>query len=362
MSGYVQLKIVVDGRMYESSGIGTYVKNILSGIKHDRVKIIAPADLKHKLIGSEVIPCNLKIYSLKELLLLPFKVPKCDVFWSPHYNVPFFWIPAKRRVVTIHDVYHVTPVSKLPLIKKLYSRLLIQWALLISDKVITVSDFSKTEILKYFQCAPSKIEVINNGVKQVGVVKEWEYIQSKYKLPAKYLLFVGNVKPHKNIRGLLEAYLKLSERHRELYKVVIVGAKDGFITKDSKLFTWVNSNPDLKGQVIFTGFVADCDMDSIYHYASLFVFPSLYEGFGLPPLEAMINKCPVVASNVASIVEICKEGALYFNPTEHHEIAELIDLVLNSDELRKSLIKSGSEISKSYVWENSIIAHRKVFS
>ena len=355
-------KIVIDARMYNSSGIGVYIQNILLGIKDHEVKIIVSANFGKTLTGFNIIPSNIKSYSVKELFLLPFKIPKCDVFWSPHYTVPIFWIRAKKRVVTVHDVYHVTAISELSFLKKLYARFLIQWALWVSDKVITVSDFSKSEILKYFRCTATKIEVIKNGVKAVGVIKEWVYLQDAYKLPSRYLLFVGNVKPHKNIRGLLEAYLRLDDWHRKHYKVVIVGVKQGFITGDLRLFDWIDSHPKLKSDVVFTGYVHDDDMDSIYHYASLFVFPSLYEGFGLPPLEAMLNKCPVIASDAASIKEVCKDGALYFNPNSFHEISVLIAQLLDSDVQRKSLIESGIRVAKSYSWASSIGAHVRLFN
>ncbi len=252
-----RLKLIVDVRMYHSSGIGEYIRNTLRGLDHEKIDIgyITSYNIPIELKDKKNYRMKAGIYSPLEQLLLPFIIPSCDLFWTPHYNTPLFWIRAKKRIVTIHDVYHVTPLSDLSFFKKLYARLLMQGALWVSDQVITVSEFSKKEILAYFDCRPGKINVIKNGVRQSVRWKNFNYIKEKYGLPDQFLLFVGSVKSHKNIQVLLKAYMALDDGLRERYKVVIVGKKDGFLTEDKKLFSWMLSQDMLQSKVIFTGFV-----------------------------------------------------------------------------------------------------------
>jgi len=305
------------------------------------------------LLGKKTIRVKAQIYSPIEQLLLPFLIPPCDVFWSPHYNIPFGFIRARKRVVTIHDVFHVTQYSTLSKVKKLYARLLMQMALLLSDKVITVSEFSRDEILRYFTVEHSKMSVIKNGVRQSPNWKEPEYIRNRYQLPEHYILFVGNVKPHKNIRGLLEAYLLLEEAAREKFKVVVIGKIEGFRTGDQRLLNWIKEEPMLRDRVVFTGFVPEDEIDSLYRYASLFVFPSLYEGFGLPILEAMACGTPVLTSKVSCMPEVTGGNAVLVNPNKTSDITVGIQTLLKDNSLYRKLSESGKKWAQNFTWEKT---------
>jgi glycosyltransferase involved in cell wall biosynthesis len=177
-------------------------------------------------------------------------------------------------------------------------------------------------------------------------------IQTKYSLPEKYILFVGNVKPHKNLTNLVLAFEILIREQNDIY-LLIAGKKDGFITGDENLFRFINNNEILKSKIKFTGYIEENDLSYIYSLAQVFAFPSLYEGFGFPPLEAMASGCPVVASNAASIPEVCGNNVLYFNPLKPEEIYESLKIILVDELLRRSYIEKGLEHVKKFNWKKS---------
>ncbi|WCT14918.1 glycosyltransferase family 4 protein [Mucilaginibacter jinjuensis] len=358
------VSITIDARMIDASGIGVYLENILEQIV-SAYKVILLGD-PDKLAAyqhtAQIIPFFAPIYSIKEQIAFKNIIPECDIFWSPHYNVPLFSIKAKKRVATIHDVYHLAFSQELGLLKRLYARMVMNVAVKLSSRIITVSEFSKKELLKYTKSEDNKITVIYNGVDHHVKINSFEDLKEKYKIPDKYILYVGNVKPHKNLRKLLEAYLLLDPSLYQKYKVVIVGQKHGFITGDLALIKWIDNTPRLADNVIFTGFADHEDMDTLYYYASVFVFPSIYEGFGLPPLEAMANGCPVIVSNESCLPEICGDAALYFNPFDEREISNKISTVLKSRTLPTQLIERGIQHASKFSWEKSGRIHIGLFN
>lgn len=358
-----KLHIVVDARMIDASGIGVYLRNILDNVVdvHEVTLLGNPDKLAQYRLKAEIIPFLSKIYSIKEQLQLPKIIPACNLFWSPHYNVPLLPVKAQKRIVTIHDVFHLAFAKQLSLAQRVYAKVVINAAVKLSKHILTVSEFSRTELIQYTGCEASKVSVIYNGVNHTRQYQSFEMVCHKYQLPVSYILYVGNVKPHKNLKKLLEAYLLLNSVIREKYKVVIVGKKDGFITGDQALFNWVEHEPLLADNIIFTGFVDDADMDTIYHNASLFVFPSIYEGFGLPPLEAMENGCPVVTSNIGPMPEICDNAAICFDPLDTLEISKKIDEVLTNDPLANQLRNKGKARSNMFHWDRSAQQHLKIF-
>ena len=189
-----------------------------------------------------------------------------------------------------------------------------------------------------------------------------EIVKNKHNLPEKFILYVGNVKPHKNLIGLLKAFNLFIEKNGkngkneekfEDYKLVIIGKKEGFITADKEIFKILEANPNLKNKVLFTDYVENEDLPLIYNLANIFVLPSFYEGFGLPPLEAMASGTPAIVSNLASLPEICGEAAYYVNPHNINELADGIYKVLNDSKLQNELIRKGLERIKLFNWEQT---------
>lgn len=321
------IDLCIDVRMAFSSGIGTYIREIVPFLKQFRVTLLVDK-LGHEWCKEfEQIVFDAPIYSIKEQALYPLKVPRCDLFWSPHYNVPLLPIRAKKRIATIHDVCHLVFGSPL---EKLYAKFVMGRAHR-SDKVITVSQFSKKEIERFL--GKGNLEVIPIGVNRDRFTRKKANasLREKYQLPKRFVLFVGNQKPHKNINGLVRAFAKVKVPDLEL---VLVG----------------------KGTRI--GQVEDQDLPAFYSMAEAFVFPSFYEGFGLPPLEAMSCGCPTVVSNAASMPEVCGDASLYFNPSNDDEIAAAIEKAVAHPQ---RLIEMGLERVKQFNWKETAERHMRIF-
>ncbi len=362
-------KICIDARMIKSAGIGTYLKSLLTKLKEKvlennlKIFLIVHSGIKKEKSwyskNFELIFLDAPIYSIKEQFLLPLKIPKCDLFFSPHFNIPIFPIRAKKRLVTIHDVYHLAFFSKLKFLEKIYAKFFIHKAAIQSDKILTVSYFSKSEILKYIKVEKEKVEVIYNALNPIFFEKEQNRNKSliNRSLPKKYFLFIGSLKAHKNLVSLIKAFEKLEKRYLDVY-LVIVG-KNMNLKNSINIQKVLDKNKNLKNKIKIMFDVKDEDLLGIYEKAIALVFPSLYEGFGYPPLEAMSMKCPVIASNRASIPEICCDGALYIEPLDYSSIFSAMKKMIDDKDFRKALIKKGLKRVKYFTTENFIEKHLK---
>jgi len=347
-------KLIVDARMIDSSGIGTYIENVLSRIVNNRLnfKIILLGEkekLAHKFPEVEIIECSSSIYGVKEQLDFIKKTPKeYDLFWSPHYNIPIFL--RKKLLVTIHDFFHLDmPEFVQGFEKKLYARLMFNRVSKRANEIITVSNFSKNQSAVHLG-ENNNVNVIYNGVDQ-----KWFHLEKDKSQEKTYILFVGNVKPHKNLKNLIKAYELIKNDIVE--DLVIVGKKEGFITGDSYISSL---NNDLLKRITFTGYVSDAELKSWVCNAKALVFPSIYEGFGLPPLEAMACGTPVITSDAASLPEVCKDAAIYFDPYNIEDIAEKLRSTLNNEELLTLLSTKGKKQATKFTWEDSVNKHVEV--
>lgn len=337
------LKIVIDIRMFLHSGIGTYLQNILPYLQKSKHDIF--------LLGKEGdIKINAPIYSLREQFVIPLKVPACDIFWTPHFNVPILPTKAKANVVTINDVFHLAHIDQFSFFKRLYAKKVLAKAISKASRVICISEFTKSELLKFFPEFKKKFHVIYLGGGQ-------HFLQNSTEIPAisfPFFLFVGNCKPHKNLQLLLEAFTKFLPKDTSSMHLVIAGKKEGFIhgMKFPKFL------PDVEKKIHFLGKVSQGELHWLYQRASALIFPSLYEGWGFPPLEAMQFQCPVIASHAASIPEACGNAALYFNP---HDAEDLCQKMLSISFLKKHLIQEGEKRIKELSWEVSAKKHLKIF-
>lgn len=353
-----------DARMINNSGIGVYIHHYLKYILSQqcyRVTLLGRFVELNQYFGQysnwDHIEVDIPIYSIKEQLQLPRHIPPCDVFWSPHYNIPLLPIKARKRIVTIPDVFHLAYKHTLSLPKRLYAQVVMQQAVAQSAIITTISDFSKQEIIKYTGCASNRVKTIHLGLNtalfhEIDDEVYKQQVRAKYQLPNQFILFVGNVKPNKNLASLVAALPTIIAQYPDV-NLVIVGKKDGFITGDPALFRQIDASESLKGRVYFTGYVPFEELPVLYSLATVFAFPSLYEGFGFPPLEAMACGCPVVASNAASIPEICGKAAHYFDPVRPETLVNGLIDVLTNKVLRQDLIELGKQQFKQYSWESS---------
>lgn len=353
-------KVCVDARMLVHSGIGTYLKNILKYVKKAPIHwyiFIHPHQKGSYFDGMEVIPVSTPIYSPIEQIDFVRKIPPCDLFWSPHFNVPIFPISSKKRLTTIHDLFHLAYPRLLNRLERFYAGFLIKQAAYRSDQIITDSHFSKSELCKYTNIVADRIEVIPLAVdlERFSPKKENDQILEKFNIKKKFLLYVGNLKVHKNIQALLLAFDLLDKQGFSEIDLICVGN-----SKDMKRLNGSCVKETLhhvKHRIHFVGNVSDEELVSFYRTAELMIFPSLYEGFGLPPLEAMACGCPTICSYAASLPEVCKTATLYCNPYNYRHIAQLIEKVLVDADLRQQLINRGLKLVRTLSWEISAQKH-----
>ncbi|GGK34159.1 glycosyl transferase [Caldalkalibacillus thermarum] len=342
------MNICIDMRMIESSGIGTYLYNLV-------LRLIRDTDYNYYLLGSRrslnkiivqnksinFVEFDEKIYSLKEQIYFTNHLSDIDLFWSPHYNIPIFY--KGKLLVTVHDVFHLAmPKFVNGFHKKLYAKFMFSQIRKKADAILTVSEFSKKELNRWTKIESSKVYVTHNGVDE-----SWFNVSRTQKVHDKpYFLFVGNVKPHKNLIRLLKAFESIKDEIP--HDLIIIGKKEGFITGDAKVAEQAKL---LDNRVHFTGYIEDDLLKKYMANAESLVFPSLYEGFGLPPLEAMACGTPVIVSNVASLPEVCGDAALYCNPHNVEDIADKMKLLIENPSLRESLRKKGLERARMFSWE-----------
>lgn len=251
----------------------------------------------------------------------------------------------KNKIFTLHDLGFKRTPESLSIYYRYFYRVTVPLSIKRSRHILTVSEYSKSDIVDVYGVSLSKVTTIYNAVaksfydqKIMGGEKE------------KTILTVGSIQPYKNVSTLIEAYLDLKESGGLVdYKLKIVGSSN------SKVFsnvTYNESGRDLEG-VEFTGYLSDEDLAKEYMKASVFVFPSLFEGFGIPPLEAMACGCPVIASNTTSIPEVCGSAAAYFDPLSVSDLKGKILSVLTDDSYRSKLILEGYSNIERFDWSDS---------
>ncbi|MDF2523228.1 MAG: putative Glycosyl transferase, group 1, partial [Clostridiales bacterium] len=258
------MSLTIDLRMIEHSGIGTYLKNmvplVIQAFPNMKVNLLGNIDCISKYDwcsspNSRMIHCQSPIYSITEQVELMTKIPSDNkLFWSPHFNIPVFY--RGKLVVTIHDVFHLAMPQYIKGIhKKAYVKAMFWWVRRKADAIICDSNFTKNELMRYAGVEQQRTNKVYLGVDPIWFsIKKEQSVHNR-----KYLLYVGNVKPHKNLVNLLLAFSKIKDSIPE-YDMIIVGKKDGFITRDTEIEKLANH---LGARVIFTGYVND---DSLYQY------------------------------------------------------------------------------------------------
>lgn len=356
------MRIGIDARKLHDFGIGTYIRNLLRNLArldHDTefVLLARPSDTAQlSALGPNFRPVAEKAgnYSVAEQLRVPMALrrERVDLFHAPHYVLPAL-VPC-RSVVTIHDCIHLMFPQYLPNRLALgYARTSIALAAKRATRVLTVSESSKRDILKFVDLPPDKIDVIPNAYdERFGVQpceEDVERVRERYQLQRAFILYAGNVKPHKNLERLIEAFHLLRRRGFDEISLVLIGDD---ISKYAVLRRAVHRY-QLHQHVRFLGYMPEDTLAIMYRLAVAFVFPSLYEGFGLPPLEAMASGTPVVTSNVSSLPEVAGDAAVLVDPYDPAAIAEGLERVLADKELQDTLRVKGMERARQFSWEAS---------
>jgi glycosyltransferase involved in cell wall biosynthesis len=345
--------LCIDLRWTDSSGVGTYVKGIMPGIVEllGDISIVGLGDRSRleefewsRAANVRLMECGARRYSLAEQIQLPRAIPSdTNLFFSPYYPIPLLY--RGPLAVTVHDLSHrvVQEIIGDPQ-KRIYAQTMFHQLRKRASVIFTVSDFSKSELLR-LTTGPREDNII---ITHLGISAEW---YGAAKLPPvrtrPYLIYVGNIKPYKNLSRLVEAFLKI--RGDVPYDLVIAGQSEGLITGESANF--FQRVRDAGERIHLTGFVSHRELLSLVGHAHALIMPSLYEGFGLPPIEAMAAGVPVAAARAASLPEVCGDAALYFDPLNCDDMAAKLVEIASDTEMRRSLRDRGLARSRLFSWD-----------
>jgi len=361
------VKVAIDARKWRDYGIGTYVRNLvrhLARLDRDTTYFVfcnRSDESTLRDLAENFVPVvdDSAGYGLREHVSIPLKLRRlgADLLHSPHYVRPLFCsIPS---VVTVHDCIHLLFPEYLPSpMAWRYAHFMIGRAVRKSALVFTVSEASRRDILRFYPWAdPDKVQVVPNAI-DVDLLEdpgaeESERVRERYQIRGRFVLFVGNVKPHKNLERLIASFARLRQEagHEDL-KLLIIGED---VSRYGSLRRTVEA-AGVRQDVRFFGFVPDRTLAALYRMASVFAFPSLYEGFGLPPLEAMACGTPVVTSRISSLPEVVGDAAVLIDPYDVEDITRGLRRALQDEALRADLIEKGRARARGFSWERSAAA------
>jgi len=364
------MKIGIDARFIgpKGTGLGKYTEKLIENLakidsKNHYVIFLRQSNwnwLKLESKNFEKVLADIPWYSIFEQIKLPniFASQNLDFLHVPHFNAPIFY--RGKFAVTIHDLIHhqfrqesaTTRNFLVFKIKRFAYSYVINHAIKNSQKILTPSNFVKNEIIKTFGGSSSKVTVTYEAAEEEYVQSSKFKVQSskfleKFSIRKPFLIYVGNAYPHKNLEKLLQAFKILTMNYElRTMNLMIICPRDVFWQRLKEKI----KEQGLEDQVIMTGYVPATELSIILRSAEAYVFPSLSEGFGIPGLNAMAAKIPVVCSNIPTLKEIYGSAALYFDPDSPSDIASKIDQVLKDEKTRPDLVKRGSEQVKKYSW------------
>lgn len=363
-------KILVDSisLLFPLTGIGRYTYEVSKQLEEDNSllieyfygyyskKLIKPSSSKEIKGLKSFILKNPMIKKIVRKILLSYVhlfSKSYELYWQPNF-IPNSGIKAKKIVTTVHDFSFILyrdfhPKERIEYIEKYFFNNLDR-----SDMIITGSEYTKREILKYTKFKEDKIVVIYHGIEH-NLFKVYQKIELGFDLPSKFILSVGSIEPRKNLLRLLKAYQGLPLEIKDEYKLLLVGFSGW---ENSEIISLIK---ELEEYVQYLGFISDEELAQVYNLATLFVYPSLYEGFGLPVLEAMACGTAVVSSGLSSLPEVGGDAPLYCDPYSITDIQEKIVSTLADSSKRDSMVEKGLAQAQKFSWQKSAQEHKRVF-
>jgi glycosyltransferase involved in cell wall biosynthesis len=365
------MRIAIDIRKINEFGIGTYIWNLVRNLAaidgQNEYLLIGSTRNFHEL--GPLTPNFKHLYQADEdtpwrhHIAIPIAVRRqnVDIVHVPHHEAPLF--SPSKLVVTVHDCVHLLfPHEDSSKFRNYRSYLQTKRVVESARHVLAVSKSTKEDLINIFETPESKISVVHNALDERFAIthtpEERKHVLERYQLKDPFVLYSGKIRPHKNLHRLIEAFAVLKselsedERYKNL-KLIIIGDE---LSKHQYLrLTVIRSGA--QQDVRFFGFVPYPILRVFYQSATLFAFPSLYEGFGLPPLEAMASRTPVIASNTSSLPEVLDDAAVLVNPENVFDIARGMKLILFDEVLRQKLVQKGVEQVAKFSWR---VAAQKV--
>ncbi len=357
----------------ESAGIRSYADGLLAGLvaidrENEYLLFGRRAPLQPFLCGNVGVeeawlPTERRAARiLWEHFILPLRarMRAVELLHLPDHTHPLLDSPCPS-IITVHDLAFVRYPQTFDRNRRLYKNLFIKRSTRKAARIIADSGHTRDELLTLLGVPARKISVIHGAPhKRYHTVQAKEgsqRVRQKHGLPERFILYVGTLEPRKNLKGLLRAYHLLLKQGKNHIPLVVAGGKGWLFHEIFQLVETLG----LQGRVLFPGFIPGEDLPAIYNAAELFIYPSVYEGFGLPILEAMACGTPVVTSNTSSIPEVAGDAAILVNPASVEDLAEAMHRVLADAGLREELSKKGLERSRLFSWEEAARRTLKVY-
>lgn len=364
----MKVSIELEPCLKNKSGIGVYTYELTKRLQSSK-EIMFTGDI-FNFLNRNSIPTDIEKLHIKKSIckLFPYAIYRRIWRYLPiKYNFLFeenadiyhffnFIVPPKisgKVITTIHDLTYILYPETISGNSRRRLEKDMRHTIRQSDFIITVSKNSKREIIKYLNIDERKIAVVYNGVdevyKKVLSSEEISAAKKKYNIPGKYLLYLGTLEPRKNIETIIKAYNCFKKSHKEEIKLVLAGKKGWLYESIFKLV----KDFGIENEVIFTDYIDDADKAPLYQGAEIFLFPSLYEGFGIPVIEAMASRIPVITSNSSSLPEVAGNAAIMTDPLDYEKISDSIELILNEEGLREKMINEGIKQADKFNWDSS---------
>lgn len=369
------MRIAIDARginWYGGTGIGTYTENVVRNLinlykdNHYRLYWSNLNYDDYKKHNIDIIMTSKRHTRFFEQGYIPWDLSRenIDIYHVPQNGIGLSLDIKCKKVITVHDLIpYIMPetVGRGYLLKFLRE---VPNIIQNVDGIITVSEYSKKDILKFFPIDPNKIFVTplaaDSIYKPLDKSHCKEFLAKKYNIVKPFVLYVGGFSARKNVKALINSFLKTTPNLKEEYNLVIVGAK-----KDLGQYL-SSSYAHLASKILFPGFIPQEELPIFYNACDAFVYPSLYEGFGLPPLEAMSCGTPVITSNITSIPEVVEDSGILINPYNENELTEALEKLLNDENLRRTFGEKGLKQASKFSWQETAKktceAYEKVFS
>jgi glycosyltransferase involved in cell wall biosynthesis len=324
--------------LYTNHGRGSSLKKVADWKKYANVKVYETH-----------FPSKLLNFSLNYLKrpFLDKMIGGVDLLWFPNLN---FWqiSPQAKVIVTIHDLsYVLLPQAFSPKMRLWHKIITPRKKLERADKIIAVSENTKNDLMNLYRLPAAKIKVIHSAISHFDQVINLQSVKQKYHLPDNFILYFGTLEPRKNVEGLIRAFEKITQPDCHL----VIAGGEGWLYR--KIYHLAKKSKK-KSLIHFTNYIEPADRPALYQLAQMLVWPTFYEGFGFPPLEAMKMGCPVITSANSSLPEIVGQAALLINPYNINEIALAIDQLLTNEELRQNLINQGYQQIEKYSWSETV--------
>lgn len=358
-------RIVIDGRMYsaQNAGIGRYSQNLLKNLakldhENEYFVILDQSGLKEWQISNKnfhPIKSDFVRFSFGEQtgLIKQIKSLKPDLVHFFNFNHPLLY--NAPFVVTIHDLildFYPSGRAGKSKLRKLAYKQTMRHAVKASQKIIVPSKATATDLIKYYQAEKSKIEVTYEASDDKKIVLptpvEQEKTLSKYKITKPFFLFVSQWRPHKGLPELIKAYEIICQKHNNIQLVLTGGGKQDFQNIIELVERAKKTLP-----IVTTGFIEDEDLAVLYNHATALVFPSHYEGFGLPPIEAASLKLPTIATNTSSLPEVLGDAGIYFKSGDEKELAQKMEQILTETGLRSKMSEKVMLRAKQFSWRKT---------